>query len=105
MSSRIPPALDDEDRVVFGLTAQRGAYVLISALTVLVILKSSMPTGARLAVGAGAAVLGAVFGWGRWSSRAADLWFWDLALYLKENHRVRLQMKVHGFRPRPRTGG
>lgn len=91
MRARVPLDVDLEDRIAYGLTPVRLAYVVVAGLAALVVWESRFGAGA---IRAPFALLflaaGAVLAWGRWRGRAADRWVIDLALFAVNTRRLRL---------------
>lgn len=78
MRAKVPLDVDLEDRLVYGLTPIRLAYVVLAGLGALAIwsaggLASFVRGGLALLVVA----IGAALAWGRWRGRAADEWLID----------------------------
>jgi len=78
MTARVPLDVDLEDRLLYGLTPTRLAYLVVALVSGFALWSSPWaPTPIR----AGAALLtigiGAVASWGRWMGRSADLWLVD----------------------------
>ncbi|GAC1669542.1 MAG: hypothetical protein PVS3B2_10200 [Candidatus Dormibacteraceae bacterium] len=89
MPARVPLDVDLEDRLLYGLTPIRLAYLVVALVSGFALWSTPWaPTAAR----AGAALLtfgiGAVAAWGRWQGRSADLWFIDIALYAFRSRHV-----------------
>jgi hypothetical protein len=89
MPARAPLDVDLEDRLLYGLTPARLAYMVIAVLTGLALWSSSWSPLPVRAVGAAACVgIGAVASWGSWRGRAADAWVVDLVLFAVRTHRL-----------------
>jgi hypothetical protein len=90
MRARVPLDVDLEDRIVYGLTPIRLAYVVVAGLFALAIWESHVAWSAGRAA---AAVIvlsaGTVLAWGRWRGRAADAWLIDVALFVVGTRRLR----------------
>ena len=90
--ARVPLDVDLEDRLLYGLTPLRLAYVVLAGLAGLAIWSSHwLPTILR---GAAAIVVigaGAALAWGRWRGRAADVWVLDAARFAMSSLRVSLR--------------
>ncbi|TAN31583.1 PrgI family protein [bacterium] len=90
MPARVPLDVDLEDKLLYGLTPTRLAYMVVALLAGFALWSSRWaPSPVRamaccLVVGAGAAVA-----WGRWQGRAADDWLADIALFSIRSYRVR----------------
>ena len=89
MSARVPLDVDLEDKLLYGLTPIRLAYMLVSLLSAFALWSSPwaiepIRAGACLAV----IGLGGTMAWGRWRARAADRWLLDIAIFLVRRYRV-----------------
>lgn len=81
--AKVPLDVDLEDRLVYGLTPIRLAYVVLLGLGGLAIWSThALPTIVRGAMAALVIALGAALAWGRWRGRAADQWLIDAARYV-----------------------
>lgn len=90
MRARVPLDVDLEDRIVYGLTPIRLAYVVLAGLAGLAAWESHLGFAPFRAVAAALLLaLGAALAWGRWRGRAADAWIVDLALFVLNTRRVR----------------
>ena len=97
MHARIPLDVDLEDKLIYGLTPTRLAYLVIALLAGFAAWSTHWaPSPVRGGVAVVVAMLGAVAAWGRWRGRALDGWAVDLAIYVVGNHRVMWRL------PRPR---
>jgi hypothetical protein len=89
MSARAPLDVDLEDKLLYGLTPMRLAYLLLSLLGGFALWSS--PWSIR-PVRAGACLaligLGVAMAWGRWRARAIDRWLSDIAIFLMRRYRV-----------------
>jgi hypothetical protein len=89
MSARAPLDVDLEDKLLYGLTPMRLAYLLLSLLGGFALWSSpwsiqSVRAGACLAL----IGLGVAMAWGRWRARAVDRWLSDIAIFLIRRYRV-----------------
>ena len=92
MRARVPLDVDLEDRIVYGLTPIRLAYVVVAGLCALAIWESHLGVGAVRAVVASTVVTaGATLAWGRWRGRSADEWLIDAALFAVSTRRIKLE--------------
>lgn len=95
MPARVPLDVDLEDRLLYGLTPTRLAYLLIALIVGFAIWSSSWATtplragAALLVIGAGAAVA-----WGRWRGRPADAWLVDIAAFTLRTHRMSINKRL-----------
>ncbi len=89
MSARVPLDVDLEDKLLYGLTPMRLAYLLVSLLGGFA-LWSSPWSVQPVRAGSCLAVIGVgmVMAWGRWRARAADLWLSDIAIFLMRRYRI-----------------
>ncbi|MEO8745846.1 MAG: hypothetical protein ABI334_04225 [Candidatus Dormiibacterota bacterium] len=89
MPARAPLDVDLEDKLLYGLTPTRLAYLVISLLAGFVLWSSHWaPVPIRavaslLVIGTGAAV-----SWGRWKDRAADAWAVDIVAFAMRTRRI-----------------
>jgi hypothetical protein len=94
MPARIPLDVDLEDRLLYGLTPTRLAYLVVALLAGFALWSSPW---SPLAVRASAALLvvglGAVVSWGRWRGRPADVWLVDIALFAVRTRRVKWNVR------------
>jgi hypothetical protein len=94
MPARIPLDVDLEDRLLYGLTPTRLAYIVVALLAGFALWTSDW---SLLPVRASAALLvigtGAVVSWGRWRGRPADVWLVDISLFLVRTRRVKWHVR------------
>lgn len=89
MPARVPLDVDLEDKLLYGLTPVRLAYMVLAVLVGLALWSSGWPAVPVRAVAAAACVgIGAAASWGRWRGRAADAWIVDVVLFMARTHRV-----------------
>jgi len=89
MSARVPLDVDLEDKLLYGLTPMRLAYLLVSLLGGFALWSSPWSVQPVRAGSCLAAIgLGVVMAWGRWRARAADGWLSDIAVFLMRRYRV-----------------
>jgi len=90
MRARVPLDVDLEDRIVYGLTPIRLAYVVLAGLAALALWESHVGIGwLRAALAAIVLATGVVAAWGRWRGRAADGWLVDFALFVLSTRRLK----------------
>ena len=83
MRAKVPLDVDLEDRLVYGLTPVRLAYVVLAGLGALAIWSAQgLPSIVRGAVAIIVIATGAALAWGRWRGRAADEWLIDAARFV-----------------------
>src|SRR5439155_22726836 len=90
MPARIPLDVDLEDKLLYGLTPTRLAYLVIALLAPFSTWSSpcaSAPIRAGVAVAW--VVIGALAAWGRWRGRPADRWLIDIVGFALSTFRVR----------------
>lgn len=90
MHARVPLDVDLEDKLIYGLTPTRLAYVVLGLLASFAIWTAHWaPTPVRAPIAIVVAVIGAAAAWGRWRGRPVDGWLVDLALFVATNYRVK----------------
>jgi hypothetical protein len=88
MPARIPLDVDLEDKLLYGLTPMRLAYVVVALLAAFAIWSSHVePVAMRVALALVVALIGAVAAWGRWRGRAVDGWLVDIFIFVVTNYR------------------
>lgn len=93
MQARIPLDVDIEDKLLYGLTPTRLAYLVISLLAAFATWSTNWaPSAIRAPSAVVIAALGAAAAWGRWRGRALDGWATDLALFVIANYRIQLRI-------------
>jgi len=91
MHARVPLDVDMEDRLVYGLTPIRLAYIVLALLGGITLWSSHWaPALVRGPSSFLVIALGAALAWGRWRGRAADDWAVDLATFTTATYRLRL---------------
>ncbi|HEV2032691.1 MAG TPA: PrgI family protein [Candidatus Dormibacteraeota bacterium] len=94
MPARIPLDVDLEDRLLYGLTPTRLAYIVVALLAGFAIWSSAW---SPLAVRASAALLvvgtGSVVSWGRRHGRPADVWLVDIVLFAVRTRRLKWNVR------------
>jgi ABC-type nickel/cobalt efflux system permease component RcnA len=94
MPARVPLDVDLEDRLVYGLTPTRLAYVVISLLGGLALWSADWaPTMLRAIAALVVIGIGASMAWGRWRGTPADVWLVDLALFTARTHQVESSLR------------
>ena len=82
MRARAPLDVDLEDKLLYGLTPTRLAYMVISLLGAFALWSSDWaPAAIRILAALVVMAIGASMSWGRWRGTPADLWVVDLALF------------------------
>jgi hypothetical protein len=105
MPARVPLDVDLEDKLLYGLTPMRLAYLVVALLAGFALWSTPWaPTPIRAAAALAVAGAGAAVAWGRWRSRAADSWIADIALFIVRTYRVVWNVRlVKPFRRRRRS--
>jgi hypothetical protein len=89
MPARVPLDVDLEDKVLYGLTPMRLAYLVVSLLGGFALWQAPWsPPAVRAVACFGVIGIGAAAAWGRWRARAADQWLTDIAIFLMRRYRV-----------------
>lgn len=89
MPARVPLDVDLEDKLLYGLTPIRVAYIVVALLAGFALWSSTWSPVPVRAVAAMACIgFGAGVSWGRWRGRAADAWIVDFVLFTARTHRV-----------------
>lgn len=104
MPAKAPLDVDLEDKLVYGLTPMRLAYLVIALLAAFSIWSSHWaPVPIRAATAILMVAIGAAAAWGRWRGRAADRWVTDIAVFVYANYRVEWTLRLKIKRPRPQA--
>jgi hypothetical protein len=89
MRAKAPLDVDLEDKLLYGLTPMRLAYLVVSLVSGLALWSSPWaPSPVRAFACATVVAIGAIAAWGRWHGRAVDSWVADLSLFVLSTHRV-----------------
>src|SRR6266566_2961432 len=91
MPARIPLDVDLEDKLLYGLTPIRLAYLVVALLAAFSLWSAqwaSIPIRATAAISL--LIVGVVAAWGRWRARAVDGWLFYVAAYRVRWNRPRL---------------
>jgi hypothetical protein len=105
MGARVPLDVDLEDKLLYGLTAARLAYLVIALLGGFALWSSPWAPAPLRGVAASLVVgVGAVVAWGSWRGRGADVWAADAFLFAIRAYRVEWNMPGLDWLPmrRPR---
>ena len=98
--------VDLEDRLLYGLTPTRLAYVVLALLGAFALWSSQWaPAPVRGFASAVVIGVGAAAAWGRWRGRAIDAWFGDLSLFVINTHRLAWDGHWPSRRARNRISG
>jgi hypothetical protein len=103
MRARAPLDVDLEDKLLYGLTPTRLAYLVLALLAAFALWSSPWaPSPARAASCLLVAAIGAIAAWGRWRGRAVDAWLGDISLFVINNYRLALNRSwTRWFERRP----
>jgi hypothetical protein len=114
MRATAPLDIDLEDKLLYGLTPMRLAYLVIGLVAGFGLWSSPWaPSPVRAFACSALIAIGAIAAWGRWRGRAVDGWAADLFVFVISTHRVVLDRAwFQRFRSRttraapvhPRTG-
>ena len=89
MRARAPLDVDLEDKLLYGLTPMRLAYLVIGLVAGFGLWSSPWaPSPVRAFACAVVVATGAIAAWGRWRGRAVDGWVADLFLFVISTHRL-----------------
>jgi hypothetical protein len=95
MSARAPLDVDLEDKLLYGLTPMRLAYVVVALVAAFALWSSHWAPSPLRALAAGmVTVAGVGAGWGRWRGRPADSWVADIARFAAANYRVEFDSRA-----------
>ena len=96
MPARITLDVDLEDKLLYGLTPTRLAYLVIALLAGFAVWTSHWaPSSARAGVAIAVVLVGVVAAWGRLRGRPIDGWAADLFAFCMSEYRIQWR------RPRP----
>lgn len=103
MRARAPLDVDLEDKLLYGLTPTRLAYLVLALLATFALWSSPWaPSPVRAVPCMLVAAVGAAAAWGRWRGRPVDAWFGDISLFVINNHRLALNKSwTRWFERRP----
>ena len=88
MRARAPLDVDLEDKLLYGLTPMRLAYLVVGLVAGFGLWSSPWaPSPVRAVACVLAIATGAIAAWGRWRGRAVDGWAADFALFVVSTHR------------------
>jgi hypothetical protein len=94
MAARAPLDVDLEDKLVYGLTPMRLAYMAVAMLAGFALWSSQWaPEPVRGICAAAVIAVGAAAAWGRWHGRAADQWASDITIFVARNYRVEWHLR------------
>jgi hypothetical protein len=94
MPARIPLDVDLEDRLLYGLTPTRLAYIVVALLAGFALWSSPWaPVAMRASTALLVVAMGSAVSWGRWHGRPADIWLLDIALFLVRTRRLKWNVR------------
>lgn len=114
MKAKAPLDVDLEDKLLYGLTPIRLAYLVVALLAGFAVWSSPWaPSPLRLVAALTVVALGVAGAWGRWRGRPADAWVADMSIFAVNTHRVswnsrwpkRLFPQPSRTQPTPRPAG
>lgn len=89
MRAKAPLDVDLEDKLIYGLTPMRLAYLVISLVGGFALWSSLwLPSLVRVVASILVLAVGAAAAWGRWRGRAIDAWIADIAVFMVATRRV-----------------
>lgn len=101
MPAKAPLDVDLEDKLVYGLTPMRLAYVVVALLAGFSIWSTPWaPPPMRAGAAVLVALVGAVSAWGRWRGRATDRWATDFAVFVFANYRIEWTLRLGNVKRR-----
>jgi hypothetical protein len=109
MRAKAPLDVDLEDKLLYGLTPMRLAYLIVGLVGGFALWSSTWaPSPLRAFACATVVAVGAIAAWGRWHGRAVDSWVTDLSLFVINTHRLVLDRRwlrpIADRRHRPAPG-
>lgn len=93
MRARVPQDVDLEDKLIYGLSPLRFAYLVVGALGALSLWRLESLSGIRLIPCLLLATAGGLLAWGRFRGRSLDGWLLDLAVFARRNYRLQLSWR------------
>jgi hypothetical protein len=99
MPARVLLDVDLEDKLLYGLTPMRLAYVVVALLAGFALWSEPWaPTPVRAGACLAVIGLGAVLAWARWRGKPTDRWLTDLSIFVISSYRVRWDRHwLHGL--------
>jgi hypothetical protein len=89
MHAKAPLDIDLEDKLLYGMTPIRLAYLAMALLASLALWSSPWaPSPVRMVTCFVVVAIGAALAWGRWRGRPTDAWVVDVSTYVISNHRL-----------------
>ena len=103
MPAKAPLDVDLEDKLIYGLTPIRLAYIVVAILAGFSIWSTPWaPAPARAFAALLVVIVGAASAWGRWRGREVDRWAIDLAIFVYSNYRLEWTLRFGTIRRRRR---
>jgi hypothetical protein len=94
MRAKAPLDVDLEDKLLYGLTPMRLAYLVVGLVSGFALWSSPWgPSHLRAFACATVAAIGAIAAWGRWRGRAVDSWVADLSVFVISTNRFVLDQR------------
>ena len=89
MQAKAPLDVDLEDKLLYGLTPIRLAYLIVALLSGFALWSSPWaPPPVRIVFCVVAIIVGIAAAWGRWRGRAADSWVADISIFTINTRRL-----------------
>jgi hypothetical protein len=94
MPAKAPLDVDLEDKLLYGLTPIRLAYLVVALLAAFATWSSTpLALPVRVAAVVVIVAIGIAAAWGQWRGRAVDSWLIDIAIFLIANYRVEFKLR------------
>jgi hypothetical protein len=94
MHAKAPLDIDLEDKLLYGMTPIRLAYLAVALVAGFALWSSPWaPSPVRMITGVVVVAIGAALAWGRWRGRPADAWVADISTFIVSNHRLHLNTR------------
>jgi hypothetical protein len=91
--ARIPLDVDLEDKLLYGLTPARLAYLVVALLAGFSVWTSQWTVPiARGSIAIAIALIGVAAAWGRWRGRGIDEWAMDLVAFSLSEYHLRYRL-------------
>jgi hypothetical protein len=86
----MPQDVDLEDKLIYGLTPGRFGYLVVAALTAVMLWNvAGLPSGLRLPGCLVLCAAGGLLSWGRFAGRPADRFLADALIFFSRTYRLR----------------
>jgi hypothetical protein len=94
MPAKAPLDVDLEDKLLYGLTPIRLAYLVVALLAAFATWSSTpLVLPVRVTAVVVIVTIGIAAAWGQWRGRAVDSWLVDIAIFLIANYRVECKLR------------